>query len=107
MTIYNKLVRDYIPEIIEEQGQYCQIRIMDEKSYKLELIQKLKEEWKEYRKANNDQAAVEELADMMEVVIALAKTHQVSEQTLLQMREQKLKTRGGFDNKIFLEEVSE
>lgn len=107
MTVYNKLVRDYIPRIIEEQGLSYRISNLDEESYKEALIKKLEEEWTEYREADNDHAAVEELADMLEVVIALARIHGVSEQTLLQIKEQKRKERGAFENKVLLEEVED
>ena len=42
--VYNKLVRDKIPEIIESQGQKANIRILDPQEYTHHLEQKLDEE---------------------------------------------------------------
>ena len=42
--IYNKLVRDMIPEIIEKSGNDYKIHIAGEDEYKYELLKKLKEE---------------------------------------------------------------
>ena len=44
--IYNKLVRDNIPDIIKENGEMPVIRLLDDISYKSELEKKLYEEYK-------------------------------------------------------------
>ena len=43
--IYNKLVRDNIPDIIEKNGEIPIIRILSNEEYKLELEKKLCEEY--------------------------------------------------------------
>ena len=48
--VYNKLVRDKIPEIIEADGKTCKIEILSDAKY-LEMIDaKLDEELAEYHK---------------------------------------------------------
>ena len=42
--IYNKLVRDNIPEIIEKDHKECNIRILEKEEYFVELNKKLDEE---------------------------------------------------------------
>lgn len=98
MKTFNKLVRDRIPEIIEKSNRKCETVILDPEHYTRELQTKLKEEIQEYIEAQN----LEELADILEVVFALAKIHGATEQELLTVRNQKLEERGGFDNRIFL-----
>ena len=44
---YNKLVRDKIPEYLDEKGISYEKRIATEKEYKEELIKKLKKEIEE------------------------------------------------------------
>ncbi len=101
--IYNKLVRDRIPEIIEKSGNKCVIEQLDDESYLKYLEEKLFEEAKEYQ----TDKSVEELADVLEVVYALAKTKGVSVSQLENLRKEKCEKRGGFENKIFLKTVEE
>lgn len=69
--IYNKLVRDNIPKIIEEKKETPIIRILNDAEYKEALEKKLYEEYKEVLEANESDR-VEELADMLEVIKSLA-----------------------------------
>ena len=91
--VYNKLVRDKIPEIIEKQGQKPTIRIMEEEEYIQALEQKLDEEVGEFHRDKN----TEELADILEVVFALAKTLDCSVDELMQVYQKKHDARGGFE----------
>ncbi|WP_035765034.1 nucleoside triphosphate pyrophosphohydrolase [Butyrivibrio sp. NC2002] len=98
---YNKLVRDKIPQIIENDGKSCNIRILDDDEYMEMIDAKLSEELTEY---NNDKS-IEELADLLEVIYAAAKARGYSRKDLDVIRNKKLKERGGFENKVFLETV--
>ncbi len=40
IPVYNKLVRDRIPEIIEKTGKTCRARILNEKEYIEEIRKK-------------------------------------------------------------------
>ena len=96
---FNKLVRDKIPEIIKKEGRLCKYRIMDKEEYIRELRKKLKEEVQEFLESGNK----EELADILEVVYALSKAQNCSEEELNNIRKLKIENRGAFDKKIFLE----
>lgn len=101
MKIYNKLVRDKIPEIIEEDGRTCKTRILSEDEYIIALEAKLNEEVAEYQADKN----LEELTDVLEVLQAICVARGYSWEELETMRENKADKRGGFRNKIFLESV--
>lgn len=101
--IYNKLVRDKIPEIIQASGKICEIEILPDEEYIQMLDKKLDEELAEYHKDKN----VEELADILEVLYAVAKARGYSIKKLDQVRVEKQKSRGGFDEKILLKWVEE
>ncbi|MCM1042858.1 MAG: nucleoside triphosphate pyrophosphohydrolase [Corallococcus sp.] len=98
---YNKLVRNKIPEIIDGSGKDCIISVLSDEEYAVKLETKLDEEFSEYRA----EGSVEELADMAEVIYAIANAKGVSREEFENIRLQKLTERGGFDKKIFLKEV--
>src|SRR5690625_2162245 len=103
--IYNKLVRDRIPEIIRNDNKKYKTKILDNDQYLVELKRKLDEELEEYNQATDDDEALEELADMLELIHALAKMHRADINKLERIRDHKAKERGGFKDKIFLIEV--
>lgn len=104
--IYNKLVRDKIPNIIKEKGEIPVVRILDEIEYKNELGKKLYEEYKEVIEATGDDR-VEELADVLEVIRALANLENKNLNEVIAIADRKSKKRGTFEEKIFLEKVIE
>ncbi|KDR94543.1 Predicted house-cleaning noncanonical NTP pyrophosphatase, all-alpha NTP-PPase (MazG) superfamily [Peptoclostridium litorale DSM 5388] len=103
MPTYNKLVRDKIPKIIENAGKEALTRILDEMEYEKHLIEKLGEEVEEFVQTPNE----EELADIMEVVEAIMKMKKISWETVRAVQAKKRQERGGFEDRVFLEEVME
>lgn len=99
--VYNKLVRDNIPEIISSEGRNCTTAILSDKDYLRFLDAKLDEELAEYHK---DQS-IEELADLMEVIRAVVVARGYSLEELERIRAEKAEKRGGFKNRILLKEV--
>ena len=101
---YNKLVRDKIPEIIESSGEIPITRILNDEEYKLELEKKLEEELQEVL-SSSGLDRIEELADMLEVMIALAKLENKSLEDIIKTCDKKREKRGAFVKKIFLSGV--
>ena len=101
MKVYNKLVRDNIPQIIERSGKTCQTRVLSDGEYVDELNKKLHEEFAEYVQSGE----VEELADIVEVACALATAKGVSCAQFDEIRAEKTRKNGKFDKKLFLEWV--
>ena len=102
MKIYNKLVRDKIPEIINAGGaKTINTKILDNENYLQALNTKLKEELNEYLESGE----VEELADLEEVLRAILDAKQVSYADFEAIRQNKVSKRGAFKQKIFLESV--
>ena len=104
--IYNKLVRDNIPDIITAKGGTPITAILNEAEYKKALEDKLYEEYQEVLEASGDERC-EELADVIEVIRALAKLENSSLEDIIKIADEKRAKRGGFDNRIFLEKVVE
>ncbi|MFD3260750.1 phosphoribosyl-ATP pyrophosphohydrolase [Paenibacillus lentus] len=107
MPVYNKLVRDKIPQIIAADGKAYRSRILDKEEYLQELRTKLREETEEYFNAADDKEALEELADMLEVIRALAEAHGSSPTELEKIRVDKAEKRGGFQDRVYLIDVDE
>lgn len=98
---YNKLVRDKIPEIIKQKGDVPITHIADDEEYRKKLKEKLKEEVDEFLKENSK----EELADILEVVCAICDFMNVDKEELESLRKKKAEERGGFKDRIILDET--
>ena len=105
MKIYNKLVRDRIPEIMRANGARPKARILaDDDQYKSALLEKLVEEAKETLEAKGDLTGlVKEIGDVTEVISAIVEAYKLDWDTIEDVREERLKSRGGFGMRIFLE----
>ena len=101
-TKYYKLVRDRIPEIIEANGKRCICSILSNEEYLAKLDEKLNEELAEYQESKS----MEELADLLEVIQAVAIARGSSVEEVEAIRRDKAAKRGGFEKKILLTEVT-
>ena len=102
---HNKLVRDKIPQILKEKNINYFIRKLDNKEYTQALKTKLQEEVNEFLESSNKGHQQEELADVLEVIHALAENVGITLNDLEKTRQDKLEKRGGFKEKIFLEKT--
>ncbi len=102
IELYNKLVRDNIPEIIEASGKSCETEVLSEEDYLKMLDAKVDEELAEYHKDQN----IEELADLLEVIYAAAKARGYTVEQLERVRQKKAEERGGFEKRILLKAVT-
>ncbi|MEK4520622.1 nucleoside triphosphate pyrophosphohydrolase [Psychrobacillus sp. FSL W7-1457] len=107
MPVYNKLVRDQIPQVIEKSGSKFSTRILDKSEHLTEVKNKLYEEVKEFEATDNRKDALEELADILELIHAALPVHEATYQELEQIRLAKKKKRGGFKEGIYLLEVED
>ena len=100
---HDKLVRDKIPDIIHDQGKGVCFRVLSKNEFIEYLDSKLDEEVAEFR----ENPSLEELADITEVIYALAEVHGYSVFDLGRMRRRKLYEKGGFTKRICLIGVEE
>lgn len=100
---YNKLVRDKIPEIIKSKGSIPITHIASDEEYQQKLKAKLQEEVDEFLEDSHE----EELADILEVIYALCDVYTFDKGKLEQLRIDKAEKRGGFKDKIILDEIKD
>lgn len=101
--VYNKLVRDNIPRQIQENGEYAIIRTLSKEEFDNALNEKLLEEAAEIICATTKEQITEELADVLEVIYAKAKTNNIRFLDVELARQRKKGIKGAFDNGVFLE----
>jgi predicted house-cleaning noncanonical NTP pyrophosphatase (MazG superfamily) len=77
VTVYNRVVRDFVPEVIAADGHRPIVRTLDAKAAKEALIAKLGEEGAEPLAAAPGDAPGE-LVDLLEVVRALAAEYNIA-----------------------------
>ena len=103
IRVLNKLARNNIHENLAPKGGKAITRILSDDEYRVALYKKLQEEVGEFLET----PIPEELADILELIHALAPLVAGSWEKLEKVRLDKLKVRGGFDKKIFLIEIQD
>jgi len=104
MKVYNKLVRDRIPEIIEADGKTPKVRVLDGSEYKTALLEKLVEEAREALAASGDpKELAREIGDVLEVVDAMIEAFGLDRTRVEELRRGRKESRGGFEKRLFLE----
>ena len=95
---HDKLVRDRIPEIVTASGARPETRVADPLEFRALLRAKLVEEVHEFLEDENPA----ELADILEVVRALAADLSTDPDELERIREKKVTERGAYDEHTVL-----
>ncbi|CRX38244.1 nucleoside triphosphate pyrophosphohydrolase [Estrella lausannensis] len=96
-----KLIRDYLPDIMRNKGILVHERVMEQEEFIAKLKDKLQEEAAEVKHAKNVNELTEELADMLEVIHSLSKATGIPLERLEKARYAKKQEKGGFDRKIY------
>ena len=108
--IYNKLVRDKIPEIIAQQGKQVTFSTLKFDEFKQALKDKFIEEATELVNAETLEQIIEEMADIYEVLNAmqlyLTETV-IATPVILNAMHEKRKNKGGFEKMVFLLSVTD
>lgn len=94
-----KLVRDKIPQIIIADGRTPIVRTLSDEEYLSELDRKLNEEVAEYQADKS----LEEMADVLEVLLAICEARGHSVDEIMEVRDKKREKRGGFRDKVYWE----
>jgi len=107
MKIYNKLIRDRIPEIIAKDGNTADIIILSEESFKQAIKEKLIEEATEVLNADNRDEVLSELADLQEVMDTIKQMYNINTLEVNTIQAVKALQRGKFEKRLYLKSVKE
>jgi predicted house-cleaning noncanonical NTP pyrophosphatase (MazG superfamily) len=100
--VFNKLVRDKIPENIEAQGEKVEYRPIPADSKLIYLKRKIIEEAFEFFWERQEDKRLEELADLFEVIRAICNELNISLDKLEEIANNKSNQKGGFEKGFFL-----
>lgn len=106
-TIYNKLVRDNIPALIQRRGAIPKVLNLNRSRYREELKKKLIEETRELSKTRSKRELLDELADLSQLIDSIAESHGIALRAVEIQKDNKKEERGGFEKKLFLKYVEE
>lgn len=98
-----KLVRDRIPDIIKKAGRAPIVKKLSGERLTEALYEKLIEEHEEFINEKTPSKKIEELADIIEVAIAIAEHFDIKDTELFKIVIQKRNDRGGFSEGFFYE----
>lgn len=107
MMMYNKLIRDNIPSIIEKDKKSCIVTVLNDDDFLVELKKKLIEESSEVSNAETRSDLINELADIQEIVDKLKDVYQIDQDEITTIQKAKAVKNGKFDKKLFLVSVED
>lgn len=105
--VYDKLVRDNIPEIIKSNNGEPYFRKLNDDEYWEYLLKKDNEELEEIKVASSLEEIKQELADKLELIRAMAEFNGFTLQDIINEADRKKEKRGGFQKRLLLEKVIE
>lgn len=100
-----KLVRDMIPDIIRASGRTPHVTTLAVHAYRMALHEKLDEEVRELITARTTDAVIEEAADIVEVLTAIAADRGATLDSILDAAQRKRAERGGFSMRCWLDDI--
>jgi predicted house-cleaning noncanonical NTP pyrophosphatase (MazG superfamily) len=103
---YNKLVRDYFPDLMKEKGREAEFEELDSGQYTKKLMEKFNEEVEKFRNAGTDRL-LSEIVDLLEVIYAIAEHRGITESEVEFMRQLKKNRSGGFRKRIMLKTMDD
>ena len=107
IKIYNKLVRDNIPDIIKASGKRPNYRRLSPAEREQALLAKLVEEVNELLKAETREEVIEELADIQTLLAFIRGEFGLRHADVYKRQLEKDKTNGRFFFGYYLESVEE
>ena len=107
MKVYNKLVRDKVPQIIQNEGKVVYYFMLDGDNLRIMLKVKLIEESRDVSKAMTKEEMINELADVSEVIEAMYEAFDITEADVDLVKHKKMQEKGTYKSGAYLMCVEE
>lgn len=98
---FNKLIRDKIPEIIDQSGNNYEVRTLNEIEYLQALKDKLVEEAQEVAQAYPENL-LKEFGDLFEVIDSILIAYKIPHEAVINQQQKTRKERGSFTKRLQL-----
>lgn len=95
-----KLIRDRVPERVQDDGGSIECRVLGAHDFERALHAKLLEEAGEVIDATDRSDVLDEIADVREVLTAIAALQGITEEAIVARMAAKRTTHGGFDARL-------
>ena len=102
MKVYNKLVRDKIPQIIQNEGKVVYYSMLDGDNLRKMLKIKLIEESRDVSKAITKEEMINELADVSEVIEAIYEAFDITDADVDLVKHKKMQAQGTYKSGAYL-----
>ena len=96
-----KLIRDRVPERVRDAGQHIEVRELTVLEYSTALREKVVEEAREVAGAKSRAALIEELADLADVALTLARHEGISLEEIQAQMSTKNHSHGSFSARLY------
>lgn len=105
VTVYNKLVRDNMFQILKDNGNIPKGYTICNSSFTSLLYSKLKNEVNDFVEEKNEEKYEERIADILEVLDAFVKEKDLEWEKIKKIKEKKKNIKGGYDKRLYLEQI--
>ena len=102
---YNKLVRDLVPPTLQASGRKVVTRTIVGEELQRALRSAIDDAVTKFDAAQDDDHATSTLADLVEIITAIARQRGCSENRMMQLRATRSSQLGVYDRGIFLVEM--
>ena len=107
MKVYNKLVRDKVPQIIQNEGKVVYYSMLDGDNLRKMLKIKLIEESREVSKSMTKEEMINKLADVSEVIEAIYEAFDITDADVDIIKHKKMQEKGAYKSGAYLMCVEE
>lgn len=99
---YNKLIRDRIPDVMDENGAEYKVKKLNQKQFRKELLKKVGEEASALPNLKIKKDILKEIADVIAVIDEIKTEFNINEREIKNELKKAHNKKGGFNERLYL-----